>query len=71
VLTFEMTREQQLMELQDRFQQQSVDLKLQRQRLESSVETATFAGFLVQQIGFVVILLAGLIHQHAESEARR
>jgi hypothetical protein len=71
VLTFEMTREQQLMELQDRFQQQSADLKLQRQRLESSVETATFTGFLVQQIGFVVILLAGLIHQHAESEARR
>ena len=66
VLTFEMTREGELMDLQDRFLVDRAALQAERRSLEASIDTATFTGILVQQIGFVVILLAGLIHQHAE-----
>jgi hypothetical protein len=69
VLTFEMTREGELMDLQDRFLVDRAALQAGRRSLEASIDTATFTGILVQQIGFVVILLAGLIHQHAERRA--
>lgn len=68
-LNFEMTREGQVMELQDRFLAEKADLHVRRQNLEASVDTATVAGFIVQQIGFVIILLAGLIYQHVRSSA--
>jgi hypothetical protein len=41
-------------------------VEVERQRLASSLDTATTSGFILQQLGFVVILLAGLIHQHVE-----
>jgi hypothetical protein len=69
VLSFEMTRERQLMELQDSFRARRFQLQAEKRRLESSLDAATIAGFIVQQLGFVVILLAGLIYQYAESRA--
>jgi hypothetical protein len=63
-LAFEMTREMQVMDLQSRLLQEKYDLQSRRQGLQVSLDTATTAGFVVQQIGFVVILLAGLIYQH-------
>ena len=64
VLTFEMAREQQLMDLKTDFETRRMELQADRRRIDVSIDSATFAGFLVQQIGFVVILLAGLIYQH-------
>jgi hypothetical protein len=65
VLDFEMSRERQVMDLQDRLLTEKSALQAERHRLETAVDRATVAGFIVQQLGFVVILLAGLIHQHA------
>jgi hypothetical protein len=62
-LSFEMTREQQVMDLQSRLREEKYNLQSRRQGLQGSLDTATYTGFLVQQIGFVVVLLAGLIHQ--------
>ena len=67
VLDFEMSRERQLMELQDELLAKRFELQADRRNLEASHESATFIGFVVQQFGFVVILLAGLVHQHAEA----
>jgi hypothetical protein len=63
-LTFEMTREQRVMEIQSELIQEKYDLQSRRHGLLVALDRATFTGFVVQQIGFVVILLAGLIHQH-------
>jgi len=63
-LTFEMTREKQVMDLQNRFLGEKANLEGERQRLQASIDTATTTGIIVQQIGFVIILLAGLVHQH-------
>jgi len=65
VLEFEMSRERQLMDLQDSFRSRRFTLEAEKRRLDTSLDTATFIGFVVQQLGFVVVLLAGLIHQHA------
>jgi hypothetical protein len=35
------------------------------------VDTATMAGFILQQLGFVVILMAGLVHQHTRRGGTR
>jgi hypothetical protein len=67
VLTFEMTRERQLMDLQESFRERRFALQADKRRLESSLESATTAGFVIQQVGFVIILLAGLLHQYTES----
>lgn len=68
VLTFEMAREQQLMDLQTDFETRRMELQADRRRIDASIDSATFTGFLVQQIGFVVILLAGLIYQHSTGQ---
>ena len=34
--------------------------------LDRWLETATIWGFILQQLGFVVVLMAGLVHQHGE-----
>jgi hypothetical protein len=67
VLRFEMTHEGRLMELQEAFRAQRFRLQAEKRRLESSLNAATIAGFIIQQLGFVIILLAGLIYQHSES----
>jgi len=63
-LNFEMTREARVMDLQSRLLEEKYGLKSRRQSLQASYDTATTAGFVVQQIGFVIVLLAGLVHQH-------
>lgn len=65
VLTFEMTHESQLMDLQTQFQNRKLELQAQEWKLQASKDYVTFTGFLVQQAGFVVILLAGLLYQHS------
>ena len=63
-LNFEMTREKEVMELQSRLLQEKFDLRSRRSILQVSLDRATTVGLIVQQVGFVVILLAGLIYQH-------
>jgi hypothetical protein len=70
VLSFEMTRERQLMDLQDSFRTRRFALQAEKRRLESSLEAATTTGIVIQQVGFVVILLAGLLHQYAATDRR-
>ena len=42
-----------------------------RRTLDRWLETATAWGFILQQLGFVIVLLAGLVHQHgAEPKPR-
>jgi hypothetical protein len=43
-------------------------LKEQRRGMESSLDLAIVSGFTLQQLGFVVVLLAGLLHQHRKPE---
>lgn len=71
VLTFEMTREGQLMELQDSLRTLILTLQAEQRRLAARRDASTLFGFVVQQLGFVVVLLAGLVYQHAESRAAR
>ena len=66
-LAFEMTREKEVMDLQSTFLDRKVKLEGTRQHLQASLDTATTTGIIVQQVGFVLILLAGLIHQHVRS----
>jgi hypothetical protein len=70
-LEFEMSREAQVMEMQERFRVDRYRLLDERRNLESSVDTATMAGFILQQLGFVVILMAGLVHQHTRRGGTR
>lgn len=70
-LTFEMTRESQVMDLQSSLLAEKADLETERQGLRAAMDTATTTGIIVQQVGFVVILLAGLIHQHVRRETPR
>jgi hypothetical protein len=71
VLEFEMTRERQLMDLQDSFRARSLELQGEKRELSAALDRSTFIGFVVQQLGFVVVLLAGLLYQHAEGRAPR
>jgi hypothetical protein len=64
VLEFEMTHERRLMDLLDDYRANSFRLKAEKRELEQSLDTATLVGFSVQQLGFVVILLAGLVYEH-------
>jgi hypothetical protein len=39
--------------------------------LDRWLETATTWGFILRQLGFVVVLLAGLVHQHGAEPVRQ
>ena len=56
----------------DGIQQQLVTtvdaLKDQKRGMEGSLDLAIVAGFALQQVGFVIVLLAGLLHQHRTPE---
>jgi hypothetical protein len=71
LLRFEMDHESKLRELQDRFLNARYGLTERRRTLDRWLDTATTWGFILQQLGFVVVLMAGLVHQHgAEPPAR-
>jgi hypothetical protein len=71
VLAFEMEQEQKLFELQQRFYDRRFVLQERKRWLDGWLDTATMIGFIVQQTGFVVILLAGLVHQHRQERRVR
>ena len=71
VLEFEMTRERQVMDLQGSLMTERLALQSRKRELEASKDSATMTGFVVQQLGFVVILLAGLVHEHGGGLLRR
>jgi hypothetical protein len=65
LLAYEMNIEAQLRNLLYRF----IDLRYahteRKRTLDRRLETATVWGFILQQLGFVIVLMAGLVHQHA------
>lgn len=65
LLTFEMQTESKLRDLHGTFLDRRFALSAQRRALDVRLETATVWGFILQQVGFVIVLLAGLVHQHA------
>jgi hypothetical protein len=69
LLKFEMDHESRLRDMQDRFLDQRFALQERRRTLDRRLDTATVWGFILQQLGFVIILMAGLVHQHG-SEPR-
>ena len=71
LLKFEMAHESRLRALQDQFQNTRYALGERRRTLERWLETATIWGFVLQQLGFVVVLLAGLVHQHGAEPVRQ
>ena len=71
LLKFEMEHESKLRALQDQFQNTRYALGERRRTLERWLETATIWGFILQQLGFVVVLLAGLVHQHGAEPVRQ
>lgn len=70
LLKFEMEREGKLRDMQYRLIDERYALSARRRQLEAWLSTATVWGFILQQLGFVVVLLAGLIHQHGTGAPR-
>ncbi len=70
LLKFEMEREGKLRDMQYRLIDERTALTTRRRQLDGWLNTATVWGFILQQLGFVVVLLAGLIHQHATPAPR-
>ena len=64
LLKFEMERESKLRVLQFQVQSARETLTEQRRGLEVWLHNATNWTFILQQLGFFIVLLAGLIHQH-------
>jgi hypothetical protein len=64
LLKFEMERESKLRVLQFQVQGERETLTQQRRGLETWLHNATNWTFILQQVGFFVVLLAGLIHQY-------
>jgi hypothetical protein len=64
LLKFEMGLEQRVRALQDKVQTGRARLLEQRRDLESRLAVTTNWTFILQQLGFFIVLLAGLIHQH-------
>jgi len=71
VLLFELEQERELAALQQRFYDARFAFQEKRRALNHRLATATIGGFVLQQFGFVVVLLAGLVHQHVDTEERR
>ena len=70
LLAYEMGTESKLRELHGRFLDSRYALNERKRTLDRQLETATVWGFIVQQLGFVIVLLAGLVHQHGNGERR-
>jgi hypothetical protein len=64
LLKFEMDREGRLRDLQSKFLDMRYALAARRRELDGWLNSATVWGFILQQLGFVIVLLAGLVHQH-------
>ena len=71
LLKFEMEHESKLRALQDQFQNTRHALTERRRTLDRWLETATTWGFILQQLGFVIVLLTGLVHQHGAEPVRQ
>jgi hypothetical protein len=65
LLAFEMQTESKLRDLHGKFLDARYALAERRRALDRWLESATVWGFVIQQLGFVIVLLAGLVHQHA------
>jgi hypothetical protein len=64
VVDFEMSSERKLMDLQDAFRDTLFKLQARKRADETTLSTATLTAFVVQQIGFVIVLMAGLLYQY-------
>lgn len=66
LLAYEMGTESKLRDLHSKFLDTRYALNERKRILDRRLETATVWGFIVQQLGFVIVLMAGLVHQHGE-----
>ena len=66
-----MEHESKLRELQDNSRIHRYALSERRRTLDRWLETATTWGFILQQLGFVIVLMAGLVHQHGAEPVRQ
>ena len=64
LLNFEMEQESKLRALQDGLLNTRYALSERRRTLDRSLDSATTWGLILQQLGFVIVLMAGLVHQH-------
>jgi hypothetical protein len=69
VNAFEFDREGRLFDLQQATIGYIGDLETARRNKQAEMDFAVRLGFALQQIGFVVVLLSGLIHQHQQRAA--
>jgi|GEM_PF-6884898 len=69
LLKFEMDHEGRLRDLQGEFLDARYALAARRRALDGWLDSATTWGFILQQLGFVIVLMAGLVHQHGTVDA--
>lgn len=65
LLAFEINTEKRVFDLQQQFVNLRYEFDARRRLADSRLQTATLWGFILQQLGFVLVLLAGLVYQHA------
>lgn len=66
VNAFEFDRESQLFAVQQKLLATIAGLEDTRRQKHDGLELSITTGFALQQIGFIIVLLAGLVHQHRE-----
>jgi hypothetical protein len=71
VLQFEIEQESRLSTVQQQLYNLRFALQSRRRLLEDWLSTSIIGGFVLQQLGFFVVLLAGLVHQHTSSSELR
>ena len=64
VNAFEFERESKLFEIQQQLVKQIDNLETARRQKQDQLGFTITLGFALQQIGFIIVLLAGLVHQH-------
>jgi hypothetical protein len=64
LLQFEIEKESKLSDTGHRLRQRVFEIKGDKRQLKSRLEAATVLAFVVQQLGFLIVLLSGLIHQY-------
>lgn len=64
VNAFEFERESRLFDIQQGIRKEIGDREGAKREKQSDLDFAIRLGFALQQIGFVIVLLAGLVHQH-------
>jgi len=67
VVAFELDREARLFDMEQQVAVARDGLVEARRAANARLEFAVVLGFALQQIGFVIVLLAGLLHQHGRS----